>query len=96
MNVYMILTATGSEVVLTSYQSPTHPDLVTKLADKGIRKYVAYEIPVDMARERYGNHFMVVEHDSHDDDFLRILDEDGSRAFKLFRFSEMGTPVHWE
>lgn len=96
MKVYMIMTATGPVVVLTSYSSPVDPNLVVKLANKGVTKYAAYEIQVDLARERYGQHYFVVEHDAHDDDYLRILDENGVRMFGLFRFSEMGPPVHYE
>ena len=29
-------------------------------------------------------------------DDLRVLDYDGSRAFKLFRFNELGTPLFYE
>jgi hypothetical protein len=37
-----------------------------------------------------------VVRDLHESDDLRILDYDGSRAFKLFSFQELGKPVYQE
>ncbi|MCP4615524.1 MAG: hypothetical protein GY844_03705, partial [Bradyrhizobium sp.] len=59
---------------------------------KGIEKFIAYEIPIGLARERYGAHFSLVQGDLRQADDLRVLDYDGSRAFKLFRFDELGAP----
>ena len=79
--------------MLTSYASATDPGLLRKLAAKGIVKFLAYEVPLELAKERYGGHFAVVEQDLSESDDLRVLDYDGQRAFRLFRFSELGTPV---
>jgi len=86
---FMLLTAGGPLVILTSYGSVTAPDLLRKLKAKGIAKFVSYEIPLALAKERYGGHFFVVEHDLHETDDLRVLDYDGARAFSLFQFHEL-------
>jgi hypothetical protein len=96
MNTYMLLTGSGPIVVLTSHASALDSALIGKLVGKGIGKFIAYEIPIDLARERYGNHFSVVESDLRQTDDLRILDYNGSRAFNLFRFEELGQPVAYE
>lgn len=80
-------------VILTSYASVTDPGLLRKLAGKGIAKFVAFEIPLDKAEERYGAHFFVVKHDLREADDLRILDYNGQRAFGLFRFDELSEPL---
>ena len=67
-----------------------------KLAGKGIDKFLAYEIPIGLAEERYGGHFSVVRGDLRETDDLRVLDEDGERAFKLFRFDELGPMIMYE
>jgi len=72
------------------------PDLLEKLDTKGIDEFMAFEIPLDPARERYGRHFTVVEHDLRESDVLRVLDYSGERAFSLFAFNEMGTPIMYE
>jgi hypothetical protein len=96
MKAIMLMTGSGPIVILTSYPSPTAPGLLEKLQGKGINKFVAYELPLALAKERYGKHFTVVEHDLRESDDLRVLDYDGSRAFHLFRFSELSAPTAYE
>lgn len=96
MKTFMLLTAGGPLVILTSYDSLSAPDLLRKFEAKGINKFVAYEIPLELARERYGGHFFVVEHDLDETGDLRVLDDNGARAFSLFKFRELGRPETYE
>lgn len=96
MRAFMLLTGSGPLVILTSYESVTDPGLLEKLKAKGVEKFIAYEIPIELARERYDGHFDIVVRDLHQTDDLRVLDYDGNRAFRLFRFSELGPPVVYE
>ena len=41
---------------------------------------------------RYG-HYDVVIRDLHESDDLRVLDYNGERAFRLFRFDELPAPI---
>ena len=93
MNVFILFTGGGPLVILTSYAAIGDPALLEKLAAKGIDKFLAYSIPVALARARYGMHFDVVVGDPSETDDLRVLDVDGSRAFRLFDFSEMTGPI---
>jgi hypothetical protein len=96
MKVFMLFTGSGPLVVLTSYEAPTDPGLLAKLQAKGIEKFIGHEIALDLARERYGGHFNVVARDLSEADDLRILDFDGQRALRLFRFAELGPPLMHE
>ena len=96
MKVIMLMTGGGAMVILTSYDAVTETGLLNKLETKGIDKFVAYEIPLDLARQRYGAHFSVVNNDLHESDDLRVLDYNGDRAFKLFSFDELGPPITYE
>ena len=96
MKAYMLLTGAGPIVILTSHASIVDKTLVGKLSGKGIEKFIAYEIPLDLAEKRYGAHFSVAKDDVRETDDLRVLDYDGSRAFKLFRFSELGPAQVYE
>lgn len=96
MNVFFLFTGAGSLVILTSYPSVEDSALLTKLAAKGIEKFLAYRIPTTLAKERYGTHFDIVSADLSESDDLRVLDFDGTRAFRLFRFHEMGSPIAHE
>lgn len=96
MKCFMLFTGSGPLVILTSYDSATDPGLLEKFRAKGIDKFLAYEVPLPLAQERYGAHFAVVRRDLHQEDDLRILDYNGERAFRLFHFSELATPVTYE
>jgi hypothetical protein len=96
MKAYMLMTGSGPIIVLTSHASILDNALIEKLADKGIEKFIAYEIPINLAEQRYGTHFAVVRGDLRETDDLRVLDEDGERAFKLFRFDELGPSLVYE
>ncbi|HYN38528.1 MAG TPA: tetratricopeptide repeat protein, partial [Rhodospirillales bacterium] len=90
MKAILLVTGGGPLVVLTSYSTTTDPAFLAKLRSKGIDKFLAWEIPYDLARSRYGAHFQAVAHDVKQADDLRILDYNGNRAFSLFRFDELG------
>ncbi|HRK96720.1 MAG TPA: hypothetical protein PK694_10405, partial [Rhodospirillales bacterium] len=90
MKVILLVTGGGPLAVLTSYQNAADPGFLAKLRSKGIEKFLAWEIPYDLARSRYGARFQSVAHDVKQTDDLRILDYNGNRAFGLFRFDELG------
>jgi hypothetical protein len=96
MKVAMLFTGSGPIVILTSHDSLTAPKLLEKLEAKGIERFMAYEIPLHLAKSRYGGHFSTVMNDLHETDDLRMLDYNGERAFALFRFDELGSPVVYE
>ena len=93
MKAFMLFTGSGPLVILTSHEAITAPGLLAKFTAKGIDKFIAHEIPLALARERYGGHFDVVTRDLHESDDLRILDYNGERAFRLFRLAELGRPI---
>jgi hypothetical protein len=76
-------------VILTSYSS-VEDQALRKLAAKGIEKILAYQIPIALAKERYGTPFDIVSADLSESDDLRVLDFAGTRAFRQFRLHEMG------
>jgi hypothetical protein len=89
----MLFTGSAPIVILTSHDSVTDPALLRKLGAKGIERFLAYELPLDLARERYGGHFATVLNDLHESDDLRVLDYNGERAFALFGLNELANPV---
>jgi len=96
MKAGVLLTGTGALVYLTSHKSHIDDALIDKFKSKGINKFIAYEVPVDKARERYAAHYDMVTRDLKETDDLRILDYDGSRALKTFSFKELGQPFMYE
>jgi hypothetical protein len=96
MKSYFLFTINGPIVVLTSYDSIVHPDLIQRISAKGINKFIAHEIPLELAKARYGMHFDTVCRNLHESDDLRVLDYSGERAYKTFKFKELGSPIYYE
>ena len=90
MKSFLLMTGSGPLIILTSHDSIENSTLLEKLLVKGIDKFVAYEVPYELAKQRYGGHFNVVANDLHETDDLRVLDYNGERAFRLFSFTELG------
>ncbi|MCU7891704.1 MAG: cytosolic protein [Candidatus Thiodiazotropha sp. (ex Ustalcina ferruginea)] len=93
MKVFMLMAGSGPLMILTSHASIEDPVILEKLAAKGLDKFLTYEVPIELAKERYGGHFAVVANDLHETDDLRVLDYNGERAFRLFSFAELGTAM---
>ena len=96
MKAGIIFTGTGPILILTTYESLKDPYLISKLETKGIRKYIAAEIPLERVKEKYGNQYNVVMGDLKQSDDLRVLDYNGYNVFYNFSFSEMGQPIYIE
>lgn len=96
MKAGLLLTGNGAMVYLTSHDVFIDAEIISTLYEKGINKFVAYEIPVSEAEKRYGGHFRHVMMDLHETNDFRVLDFEGARAFSMFRFSELGKPLYHE
>ncbi|MGA9573397.1 MAG: hypothetical protein WBS20_05560 [Lysobacterales bacterium] len=94
MKSFVLMTGSGPTVILTSYDSVEDAALLEALRLKGIEKFIAYEVPLELAKERYGGHFTAVLNDWLETDDLRVLDINGERVFRLFNFSDLG-PAHF-
>jgi hypothetical protein len=94
MKAGIIFTGTGPILILTTYESLKEPRLAEKLKARGMKKFIAYEVPVDKVKQRYGTHFSVILGDLSQTDDLRILDIDGHHVFLSFGFEEMGEPFY--
>ncbi len=92
----IIFTGTGPILILTTYDSLTHPVFVKKLAAKGINKFIAIELPVEDVKARYGENFDIVLEDLHQTDDLRVLDYNGHSIFNAFSFKELGSAIRYE
>ncbi len=93
MKAGVVFTGTGPILILTSFASFDDPKFVEKLARKGIVKYIAHELALDLVRQRYGQHFEVILGDLKQDDDLRVLDYNGHNVFYNFSFKEWGPPI---
>lgn len=93
MRAYIIFSGTGPILVLTTYPELEHPQLLEKLAHKGITKFIAYEVPVNTVRRIYGVPFEVIATDLESTEDLRVLDFNGHHIFSRFSLAELGEPI---
>lgn len=96
MKAGIYLTGSGPILIVTSHETLSDPTLQRKLLAKGIAKFIAFEVPLDAVRSKYGQHFEVVMNDLKQEDDLRVMDFDGGRVFARFSFREMGEPMFHE
>lgn len=96
MKAGIMFTGTGPILIVTSYDSLTAPQLLEKLKSKGIKKFIAYEVSIEEAQDKYGQHYRMVMGDLHQSDDLRVLDFDGHHVFYNFSFKELGEPIYHE
>jgi hypothetical protein len=94
MKAVILFTGTGPILILTTYAALDDPKLIEKLTQKGIKKYIAYEVPEELVKQRYGQHFNVILGDLKQTDDLRVLDYDGHHVFYNFSLDEIGQPVY--
>lgn len=96
MKAGIFFTGTGPVLILTSFDSLTNPNFVKKLNTKVIKKFIAYEVSVDIVKDKYGNHFYVIMGDLKQEDDLRVLDYDGHHVFYNFPLKNLKEPIYFE
>ena len=92
MKAGVIFTGTGPILILTSYETLTSDEFADKLGQKGIAKYIACEVALDLCRSKYGQKYDAIMKDVKQEDDLRVLDYNGHNVFYSFKFSELGPP----
>lgn len=96
MKAALVFSGTGPIVILTSHGGLEDPKLLERLGVKGINKFIAYPIDIEILKSKYGVHFDIVCRDLHETDDLRVLDFDGRRAMELLPFKVLGEPIYHE
>lgn len=96
MKCFLLFTGTGPVLFLSSFNTITAPRALEKFRDKGITKFIAYEVDPGVTRQRYGLRFDRNAADLKEVEDIRVLDYDGSHAFRQFKFSELGEEFRHE
>ncbi len=89
-------TGTGPILILTTYESLDDSKKKKKLAAKGIKKFIGFEVPINEVKQRYKTYYDVIAGDLQPEDDMRVLDYDGHNVFYNFSFEDMGAPVFYE
>ncbi len=94
MKAGIVFSGSGPILILTTSDSLGSEEVAHWLAEKGLKKFIAYEVDLDMCKNRYGQHFDATLKDVKQQEDLRCLDYNGHRVFELFSFEEMGDPIY--
>ena len=94
MKAGVIFTGTGPILLLTTHESFKDGKFTEKLGSKGIKKFIAYEVSLDLVKEKYGQQFDAVMKDVKQTDDLRVLDFNGHKVFYSFSFSNLVRIFH--
>ena len=93
MRVYIVFAGSGPILLLSTYPKLTDERLVSKLRYKGIDKFIAYEVDLDAARERYASSFDSVTKDLAGVEDMRVLDFNGHQIMANFSLDALGDPI---
>ncbi len=96
MKAGLYFTGTGPILILTTYDSLDDMEIVNKLRAKGIRKFIAYEVPERKVKEVYKTYYTAVLGDLRDKEDFRVLDYDGHNVFHNFSFEDLSSPIFYE
>lgn len=96
MKSYFLFTGTGPKVILTSYDSVQHPQLLKKLESKGILKFIAYEVSIESTIDKLGKYFDNICDDLSVSDDFRMIEYSTDNISKKFDFSDLRNPTFWK
>jgi hypothetical protein len=96
MKAGIFFTGSGPILILTSYDSIVDINFIEKFRAKGVKKFIAYEVPVEEVKKKYGTHYEVVMNDLRQEDDLRVMDYDGHHVFYSFSLKKLGEPIYFE
>ena len=93
MKTALIFTGSSPILIITSYPSLEDKRFLEKLKQKGIDKFIAFEVQLDSAKKKYGSRFDVIKDDLNTTEDIRILDYNGQLTFERFSFEELGEMI---
>lgn len=93
MKTSLIFTGSSPILIITSYPSLEDKRFLEKLKQKGIDKFIAFEVQLESAKKKYGSRFDVIKDDLNTTEDIRILDYNGQLASERFSFEELGEMI---
>ncbi len=96
MKAALIFTGSSPILIITSYPSLDDERFLEKLKQKGIEKFIAFEVQLESAKKKYGSRFDVIRDDLNETEDMRVLDYNGQLAFERFSFEELGEMIKHE
>ena len=67
--------------------------LIEKLRNKGVDKFLAYEVELEAVKQQYAHSFEGVVHNLDGVEDIRVLDFNGHQIMARFSLQELGDPI---
>ena len=96
MKAAVLFAGCGPILILTTYKSFSDSDFIKKLAAKGIKKFIAFEVPMELVKKKYSQRFDVIIDDLIQRFDFRVLDYNGFTVIEKFSFADLGSPYYHE
>ena len=90
MKAAIIFSGSSPILIITTYENLLDENVTAVLKNKGMKKFIMSEVPVEKCWTIYGNHFALVAETMNPKGDVRVLDFDGLHIFVNFSFEDMG------
>ena len=90
MTALLVFTESQPLLVMVSRAAVSDGRLDEDLRNRGIKKFIAHEVPLEYLRYQYGVAFELIEADIRSGEDIRVLDSRGSHIFSKVRFADLG------
>jgi hypothetical protein len=90
MTALLVFTESQPLLVMVSRAAVSDGRLEESLNNRGIKKFIAHEVPLEYLRNEYGRAFELIEADIRNGEDIRVLDSRGSHIFSKVRFADLG------
>jgi hypothetical protein len=96
MKAFLVFNEGEPLLIMSSRAAADDGRLVTGLTNRGFKKFIAYEVPLQQLRARYGVPFEVLEHDVMNGKEVRVLDYKGRHVLENVRLADLGSCIWHE
>jgi hypothetical protein len=96
MKAAVLFTGTGPILIVTSFDSLSNPKFLEQIKSRGINKFIAYEVSLEVTKQKYGGHYNLVIEDLRPTDDIRVMDVNGHCVFYNYKFKDLKEPFTYE
>lgn len=96
MKTAVLFTGTGPILIVTTFDSISNPKFIDQIKSRGIDKFIGYEVPIDVTKQKYGGHYNLVVADLRPKDDIRVMDINGHRVLHSYKFKDLTEPFMYE
>ncbi len=90
---YLVFSGSGPMLLLSTFPKLTDERPVQKLLDRGIEKFMAYQVDLDAVEARYAKTYSQILEEIQDREDVWVVDFNGHRIMANFSLDALGDPI---